>query len=441
MMDFTALYKSKLTTPAAAVGRIDSGATLSMGMAVNEPPAPLGALADRAAAGKVDDLKVYYFESTRIAGETILRYELADRIHPYCMFVTAVERALIKRGMEDGGRKVVTYVPSNFSQSPRLLTEHVGIDTFLVTVSPMDRHGYFTLGTGNDYSSKVARAARHLIVEVNGHMPRVYGSLAQLHVSEVEAIVENHVPLLEIPAHQPAPEDAAIGKMIAEMVPDGACLQMGVGALPDVVCSHLRGHKDLGIHPEALCPGMIDLIEAGVVTNRRKRLNPGKTVFTFAMGQKAMYDFLDDNPSVESHPVDYVNDPHAIAQNDNVVSINAALQIDLTGAVNAEHLLGHQYSATGGQLDFVRGAYASRGGKSIIACHSTAARGKASRIVARLDGPVTTPRIDTHIVMTEFGWADLKGKSSTERAAALIALAHPQFRDALTAAAKDMHLV
>ncbi len=440
MMGFTTLYKSKLTTPAEAVGRIASGVNLSMGMAMTEPPALLKSLADRAATGKVDDLKFYYFESTRIAGSTVLRYELLDRIRPYCMFISAVERALIKRGMEDAGRKVVNYVPSNFSQCPRVLTEHVGIDTFLVTVSPMDRHGYFTFGTGNDYSSKVARAARHLIVEVNEHMPRVYGSLAQLHVSEVEAIVENHVPLPELPVLQSGPEDAAIGKMIAEMVPDGACLQMGVGALPNLVCSQLRGRKDLGIHTEALCPGMIELIEAGVVTNRRKRLNPGKTVYTFAMGQKAMYDFLDDNPSVESHPVDYVNDPHVIAQNDNVISINAALQIDLTGAVNAEHMLGHQYSATGGQLDFVRGAYASRGGKSMIACHSTAAKGKVSRIVARLDGPVTTPRIDTHIVMTEFGWTDLKGKSSTERAKALIALAHPQFRDGLMAAARQMHL-
>jgi itaconate CoA-transferase len=441
MTDFTALYKSKLTTPAEAVGRIGSGINLSMGMAMTEPPALLKSLADRAAARNVDDLKVYYFESTPVAGSTILRYELLDRIRPYCMFISPVERALIKRGMQDGGRKVVNYVPSNFSQSPRVLTEHVGIDTFLVTVSPMDRHGYFTFGTGNDYSSKVARAARHLIVEVNKHMPRVYGSLAQLHVSEVEAIVENHVPLPELPVNETGPEDAAIGKMIAEMVPDDACLQMGVGALPNLVCSQLRGRKDLAIHTEALCPGMIDLIEAGVVTNRRKRLNPGKTVYTFAMGQKAMYDFLDDNPSVESHPVDYVNDPFIIAQNENVVSINAALQIDLTGAVNAEHLLGHQFSATGGQLDFVRGAYASRGGKSIIACHSTAAKGKASRIVARLDGPVTTQRIDTHIVMTELGSADLKGKSSMDRAKALIALAHPQFRDGLTAAAREMHLI
>jgi itaconate CoA-transferase len=186
---------------------------------------------------------------------------------------------------------------------------------------------------------------------------------------------------------------------------------------------------------------MIDLINCGAVTNRRKRLNQGKTVFTFAMGQKTMYEFLDNNPAVESHPVDYVNDPGVISQNESVISINAALQIDLTGAVNAEHMLGHQYSATGGQLDFVRGAYASRGGKSIIACHSTAAKGKVSRIVARLDGPVTTPRMDTHIVVTEFGWTDLKGKSSTERAKALIALAHPEFQAGLTAGAKEMHLL
>jgi itaconate CoA-transferase len=440
-MELTSLYKSKLITPTEAVARIGSGVTLSMGMAMNEPPALLKALADRAAAGRVDDLKIYYFESTPIAGDTVLRYELSDRIHPYCMFIAGVERALIKKGEQDGGRKVLTYVPSNFSQSPRLLTEHVDIDTFLITVSPMDRHGYFTFGTGNDYSSKVARAAKHLIVEVNDQMPRVYGSLAQLHVSEVETIVENNVPLLELSVRTSGPEDTAIGKMIAEMVPDGACLQMGVGALPDLVCSHLRSRKDLGIHTEALCPGMIELIEMGVVTNRRKRLNPGKTVFTFAMGQRAMYDFLDDNPSVESHPVDYVNDPFVIAQNDNVVSINAALQVDLTGAVDAEHMLGHQYSATGGQLDFVRGAYASRGGKSIIACHSTAAKGKVSRIVARLEGPATTPRTDTHIVVTEFGWTDLKGKSSTERAKALIALAHPEFRAGLATAAKDMHLL
>ena len=335
------------------------------------------------------------------------------------MFATAVERALIKRGAEDGGCKVVNYVPSNFLEGVRLLTEEIGIDTLVCTVSPMDRHGYMSFGTGNDYSTKVARFAKRLLVEVNENMPRVFGEGAQLHVSEVQAIVENHVPLLELPVRGPAPEDETIWRIIADLVPDGACLQVGVGALPNLVCAALRDRNDLGIRTEALNPGLIDLIRAGAVTNRRKTIDRGKTVFTFAMGQKATYDFLHDNPEIESQPVDYVNDPHVIAQNDNVISINATIQIDLTGARNSEHMLGHQYSASGGQLDFVRGAYASRGGKLIIAARSTVAKGKVSRIVARLQGPVPTPRIDTQYIVTEFGVVNLKGLSSTERAQAL----------------------
>jgi itaconate CoA-transferase len=440
-MDVGSLYQSKLTTPDQAVASIPSGSKLSMGMAMAEPPALLKALADRAGDGRIEDLKVYYFESTRIAGETILRYELIDRIRPYCMFISATERALIKRGVEDGGRKVINYVPNNFHQTPRLLIDEIGIDTFVCTVSPMDRHGYFSFGTGNDYSTKVARSAKRLIVEVNENMPRVSGAGAELHVSEIAAVVKNNVPLLELPIRAPTPEDEVIGRTIAGLVPDGACLQMGVGALPNLVCAELRDRNDLGIHTEALNPGLVDLVRAGVVNNRRKAINRGKTVFSFAMGQKPMYDFLNDNPAVESAPVDYVNDPHIIAQNDNVISINATIQIDLTGACNSEHMLGHQYSASGGQLDFVRGAYASKGGKSIIAASSTAAKGKFSRIVARLEGPVTTPRIDSHYVVTEFGAVNLKGLSSTERAQELIALAHPEFRDELMASAKELHLV
>jgi itaconate CoA-transferase len=440
-MDAVALYQSKLTTPKQAVAAIPSGSRLSMGLFAAEPPALLKALADSAAAGEVDDLRLYYFEAARTAGDTVLRYELNDRIRPYCMFMSGVERALIKRGMEDGDRKVVSYVPSHFHQAVRLLTEEIGIDTFVCTVSPMDRHGYMSFGTGNDYSTKVARSAKRFIVEINENMPRVFGEGAQLHVSEVDAIVVNHVPVVELPVRKPAPEDATIGRIVADLVPDGACLQMGVGALPDLVCKALRNRNDLGIHTEALNPGLVDLIGAGVVTNLRKTLDRGKTVYTFAMGQKAMYDFLDNNSAIESRPVDYVNDPKIIAQNDNVVSINATLQIDLTGACNSEHMLGHQYTASGGQPDFVSGAYASKGGKSIIAARSTAAKGKVSRIVPRLEGPVTTPRNDTHYVVTEFGAVNLKGLSSTERAQALIALAHPEFRDGLTNAAKEMHLI
>jgi itaconate CoA-transferase len=440
-MDVASLYKSKLTTPTEAVAAIPSGSKLSMGMAVAEPPALLGALAARAEAGQVDGLKLYYFESMAAAGRSVLRYELNDRIQPYCMFVAAVERALIKRGLEDGGRKVINFVPNNFHQTVRLLTENVGIDTFVTMVSPMDRHGYFSFGVSNDCSTKVARAARRLIVEVNENMPRVTGTGAALHVSEISAVVENHAPLPELPIGKATPEDKQIAEAVSAMVPDGACLQMGVGALPNLVCAQLTDRCDLGIHSEVLCPGMVDLVLEGNVSNRLKATDTGLSIFTFAMGQKAMYDFLDGNPGVESRPVDYVNDPRVIAQNDNVVSINSTLQIDLTGACNSEHMLGHQYSASGGQLDFVRGAFASRGGKSIIATRSTAAKGKVSKIVARLDGPVTTPRIDTHYVVTELGAVNLKGLSSTERAKALISLAHPDFRDELTEAARKLHLL
>ncbi|WP_010188557.1 acetyl-CoA hydrolase/transferase family protein [Sphingomonas sp. PAMC 26605] len=439
-MDVVSLYASKLASAADAAATIQSGTRLSMGMAMAEPPAILEALAARAEAGQIEDPRVYYFEATSIAAKTILRYELNDRIRPYSMFITRAERALIKRGLEEG-RKTVNYVPNNFHQAPRLLIDEIGIDTFVCTVSPMDAHGYMSFGIGNDYSTKVARSAKRLIVEVNDQMPRIHGSGAALHVSEVDTIVENHVALLELPVRRGGPAEETIGRLIADLVPDGACLQMGVGALPNLVCAQLAGRSDLGIHTEAMCPGLIDLAVAGVVTNRRKTLNRGTSVFTFAMGQRSMYDYLADNPAVESWPVDYVNDPAIIARNDDVVSINGTIQIDLTGACNSEHMLGHQYSASGGQLDFVRGAFASKGGKSIIAASSTAAEGKVSKIVAKLDGPVTTPRIDTHYVVTEFGSVNLKGMSSTERALELIALAHPDFRDGLRDAAKAQHLL
>src|SRR6201986_935428 len=217
-MDAGSLYQSRLTTPDEAVSSIPSGSKLSFGMAMTEPPALLKALADRAESGGIENLNVYYFEATSIAGRTILRYELNDRIRPYCMFITETERALIKRGVEDGGRKVINYVPNNFHQTPRLLIDEIGIDTFICTVSPMDRHGYFSFGTGNDYSTKVARAARRLIVEVNENMPRVNGAGAELHVSEVDAIVENNVPLLELPTRAPTREDGVIGRTIAGLV-------------------------------------------------------------------------------------------------------------------------------------------------------------------------------------------------------------------------------
>jgi itaconate CoA-transferase len=433
-------YKAKLTDSRSAVQQIGSHSVVALGQAVCQPPALMEALASRAEAGNIDDVKLYYMHAEEHMKRSLLRYELMGRIKPYSMFMQAAEHELIKKGEEDGDRKVVYYVPNSFSQSIRFFTEHIRVDAFLVTVSPMDRNGYFTFGTNNDYTSSVARQAKRLIVEVNRHMPRVFGR-SLLHISEVDAIVENDVPLLTLnprPIHE---HERKIGQRIAELIPDRACLQVGVGGVPSGVCEALIDRKDLGIHTEVLNPALARLIQKGIVTNRWKKINPGKSVFTFAMGDEAFYEFLNDNITLESHPVNYVNDPAVIAQNDNVVSINSTIEMDLTGACNSEFVKGHQFTSTGGQLDFVRGAYASKGGMSFIAFQSSIKDGKISKIVPRLSGPVTTPRTDVHYVVTENGVANLKGLSSTERAQALIGLADPAFQDQLTAAAKSMHLI
>ena len=428
------LYRSKLLTPEHAIRSILSGSNLAMGMATAEPPALLTALADRVESGELTDLRLWYFHSMEHAARTILRKDLLDRVRPHCMFLSSVERDLIRR--HDGRENIpIEFVPTAFSESSRLLSERVKLDTFITTVSPMDRHGYFTFGTSNDYGSTVARSARHLIVEVNRQMPRVFGD-SLLHVSEVDAIVENDSPLPEVTFNERTAGDETIARTIASMIDHGACLQMGIGSLPNAVCAMLSDHRDLGIHTELMTPGLADLIRCGAVTNRLKATFAGRSVFTFAMGDRGFYDYLDDNPSMHSLPVQIVNDPRLIAKNDDVVSVNATLQIDLGGACNSEHMMGRQYSGAGGQLDFVRGAAASLRGKSIIACHSTAKGGTVSRIVPALDGPVTTPRNDTDTVVTEFGAVELKGMSLTERASALIGIAHPKFREQLAASCR-----
>lgn len=423
-------YREKLTTAEDALAFIDSGMNLAMGMAVAEPPALLEALAGRIETSKLADLRLWYFHSLDAAGKTVLRRDLLDRVRPHCMFLSSIERALIRADPSPAPYGPIEFVPVAFSQSPQLLSERVDLDACITTVSPMDRHGWFTFGTSNDYTSTAARSARRLIVEVNPAMPRVFGD-SLLHVSEVDSIVESHRILPEISCGEPSVEEWTIAGIIAGMIDDGACLQMGIGTLPTAVCALLSDRRDLGIHTELLTPALAQLIQCGAVTNKAKATYRGRSVFTFAMGDAAFYAFMDDNPAIHSLPVNIVNDPRHIAKNDNVVSVNGTLQVDLGGACNSEHLLGRQYSGSGGQLDFVRGATASKGGKSIIACESTARNGTVSRIVPVLDGPVTTPRNDTHIIVTEFGWVDLKGKSMSQRADALIALAHPRFREKL----------
>ncbi|MEZ5744303.1 MAG: acetyl-CoA hydrolase/transferase C-terminal domain-containing protein [Sphingomonadaceae bacterium] len=427
-MDVQQAYAEKLMSAEAAASLIGDHSAVAMGMAVAEPPALLAALSRRIANDSLSGLKLWYLHSLDHAGATVLQPDLLGRVRPQCMFLSHIERTLMRDCPE--AARAIDFVPVAFSESARLIRETADLDACITTVSPMDRHGYFTFGTSNDYTSTAARAARKLIVEVNPAMPRVFGE-PPLHVSDVDAIVEHRAPLIEVGEPKLAPEDEAIAEIVAGLIEDRACLQMGIGNLPAAVCRRLRDRRDLGIHTELLTPALAELMECGAVTNAAKKTFPGRSVFTFALGDQRFYEWLGDNQAVYSLPVHAVNDPRHIAKNDRVVSVNATLQVDLGGACNSEHMLGHQYSGSGGQLDFVRGANASEGGISIIACRSTARGGRVSRIVPRLDGPVTTPRNDVHYIVTEFGAANLRGLSEGERRDALIALAHPDFRDEL----------
>jgi itaconate CoA-transferase len=428
-------YQSKLRTPAQAVGDINNGATIVHAMGTGEPPALLGAIADRVRAGDLTGIKVFSLLPMEHAAKTVLALDLCHRLQSHCWFLTSADRCLVKDGLS-------YFVPNEFHQIPRLIRDFMEVEVTVTTVSPMDKAGFFSFGTVNDYISTAARHCGRLLVEVNPHMPRVFGE-ALLHVSEVDAIVENEAPLMEVIPAPPKPEAEAIGRLIAELIPHGATLQLGIGGIPNAVVNYLGNHQDLGLHTELFCPGMAHLIKKGVITGKKKTLHPRKHVFTNALGDRAMYRFMHDNPSMESYPVSYTNNPHIIAQNDNMISINSTIEVDLLGQCNSEYLGGFEYSGTGGQLDYVRGAFNSKGGKSIIAFYSTAHGGEVSRVVARLapGTVVTTPRTDTHYLATEYGIVNLKGKSTRERALDIISLAHPKFRADLEREAHQMRLI
>ena len=428
-------YRRRLLTPVAAVAGVKSGDTIVHGGSVAEPPALLTALAERVRQGGLSNLKIYSSLPMQHAARTVLSPDLSDCIESYSWFATEADRSRHKVGLS-------YYVPTYIHQIPRLLREHMKIDIMLTTVSPMDKYGYFTFGAVNDYTGAAARNCRTLIVEVNENMPRVLGDTL-LHISEVHAIVENHVPLLEVHAPESGPQDDIIGRYVAAMIPDGGTIALGIGGIPNAIGGHLLGHKNLGIHSGVFTPIMVDLIQKGVITGSHKSLHTRKHVFIVAQGTRRMYDFIHNNPSMESHPASYAEDPVVIARNDNMIAVNTVIEVDLTGQCNAEYMAGSQFSGTGGQLDFVRGAYNSRGGKSIQAFLSTARKGSVSRIVPQLKSgtAVTVPRMDTHYLVTEYGAVNLKGKSTRDRALGVIGLAHPDFRDRLLRAAEDMYLL
>ena len=436
MSDVYTTYQKKLTTPQGAVARIPRKGNLSFGLGPSNPPALLAALADRIEARDVEEIHLYY-QLAKEGAKPLFRTEFLDRVHFHPNFLTDLDRTLID---EAGTSAVVDFVTSYLWQLPRTFTEFIPIDVFMITVSPMDKHGYFSLGTSCDYSSTVARHCDMLIVEVNENMPRVFGENL-IHISEVDAIVENSVPLIELLDKPLSDRDKIIGTKIAQMVPDGACLQFGIGGIPNAVAKFLTNHKDLGIHSEMLTSSVADLYEAGAITNTLKKIHRYKTVFTLCWGTRKLYDFIDDNPAVESYPSWHINDPAMIQRNDKVVSVNSIIEIDLLGQVNAESISGHEFSGVGGQRDFMSGAFRSKGGMSFLAFYSTTKEAETSKIVPHLSGIVTDSRMDPMYIVTEHGMTNLKGKTNSQRALALIEIAAPQFREDLLRAAKKMGLI
>jgi len=421
-------------TAEAAVDRIQPGNHLVHGVTVAEPPALLTAMAERARQGDLKGVHVWSFNPQQYAAASYLQPELVDCFYPKAWFLGPGARNLANVGL-------VQFIPSYLHQVPRFLREQMTIDVCMTTVSPMDRAGYFSFGTANDLTSTAARQAKTLIIEVNEHMPRVFGD-SLLHIDEVDCIVENHRPLMDLPPPPPRPEDAIVGQRIAEVIPDGGVLQLGIGGLPNAICPFLVDHRDLGIHSELFGPGMKDLIVKGVITGRRKTLHRGQHVFAVSYGTADTYRFMNDNPAMTSYPSDYVMDPCIVAKNDRMIAVNSIIQVDLTGQCNAESMGHFMYSGTGGQLDFVRGAYASQDGKAIMAFYSTAKDGEISRVVDLLDAgaTVTTPRMDVQYLCSEHGLVNIKNKSVGERARLIISLAHPKFREDLERKAQEMRL-
>ena len=430
-------YQRKCISADQAVEQIIDINNLILGMSMAMPPALIQALARGFRDDRLPPFNIYYMHGSEAFGEHLLTEELSGRFTPRCLFLSGHDRKAINAL---SNKRWVEFVPAAFHHVGRLLTEQIEPDCFMVTVSPMDRHGYFSLGTNADYGASVIRKAKRVIVEVNKHMPRTFGECS-VHISEIDALIEHDAPLGELAEAEASETDWAIARQVAEYIEDGDTLQMGVGGVPAAVPKLLENHNNLGLHSELFCPSMVSLIAKGVINGRKKRLMQHKHVYTLALGDKAMYDFMDDNPSIVGYPASWVNNPSVIRENSQMVSVNSAIEVDITGQINAETIKGTPFSGTGGQLDFVRGAFAARGGRSFIALHSTAKKGSLSRIVPSLTGTVTDTRMDAHYVVTEFGCVNLKGLSLSQRAKALIGIAHPHFREELQTQARTMGLI
>jgi acyl-CoA hydrolase len=415
-------YRTKVMSAREALRCVESHMRVYIQPGCAEPETLVGALIERGPF--VRDVEIVHLLTMGRAD--YIAPEMAGHFRHNAMFIGANVREAVNDGRADYTPIFLSEIESLFESGEML------IDVALIQVSPPDSHGFCSFGVGVDTTLTAAKKARFVIAQVNDQMPRTYGD-SFIHVSDVDAIVESSRPLCELPKHEVTDLHLAIARNVATLIEDGSTVQTGIGGIPDAVLLYLKDRKDLGVHTELLSDNIIPLIESGVVNGRRKTLHPRKVVLSFALGTRKLFDFVHDNPIFEFHPNAYTNNPVLIAQNDRMVAINSALQIDITGQTCADSIGTYFYSGIGGQVDFIRGATRSKAGKPIIALPSTAKNDTISRIVPMLDpgAGVVTSRGAVHYVVTEYGVAYLHGRSIRQRAEALIQIAHPDFRNQL----------
>jgi|SRR3990170_668260 len=426
--------KARVTTAEEAVKVIQSGSRVFLTGNCSVPQQLLAALVAR--APQLNDVEIIQVLTIGPAPHVVP--EMKGHLRVNTLFISDNVRQAVHDGRAD-------FTPVFLSQVPLLLRTHLKPDVALIHVAPPDEHGFCSLGIEAGLSKTPSQVARIVIAEINEKMPRTLGD-SFIHISKITYAVPVNYPLAELAMGEPNDLSKAIGRHVAELIDDGSTLQMGIGAIPDGVLHFLGEKRDLGVHTELFSDGVMNLVQQGVITNERKTLHPGKIVAGFLLGTQRLYDFVDDNPIIELHPTEYVNDPFVIAQNDQMISINSAIEVDLTGQVCADSIGPRLYSGVGGQVDFVYGAARSKGGKPIIALPSTASlRGgkPISRIVGMLKpgAGVVTSRNHVHLIATEYGVAYLFGKTIRERARALIDIAHPDFRSDLERQALELNYI
>lgn len=423
------MYENKKMTAEEAVQLVEAGDGIIFPIMPGEPPALLEALPSNPHLnGNTLYRMLPSFPSVAIGPEKLKQVSI---------FLSGMDRKAMNQGDVD-------LLPNHFSDIPALLKKRTGDDAVIMaTVSPMDEEGNFSLGTSPSYVASLVEGAKTIILEVNKHMPRTFGEKNNIHISQVAAIVEHDFELPELPSPQLSEKDLAIGKTIADMVPDGATVQIGFGSMPNAVMEFLKEKQHLGLYTEMLPDKFVDLFESGVMDGKENPVYPGKASATFAIGSKRLYEFMNNNEQILMLPCDVTNDPRQIAKIDNLVAINSAVEVDFMGQCNSEMVKGTYYSSTGGQSDFMKGVRLTKDGRGIICLYSTAKKDTISTIVAELAAgtTVSTHKNDVDTVVTEYGKAELVGMTLQERAEALINIAHPDFREELREAARTKNML